>query len=246
MNRTNHRLIPGLLGVTLLLGSTGLVLAQSAPTAAPTPAPTSVQTEVPGSDPAQTSEIKGKLAHYSLTPRGDVDGLILADGTEVRLPKHASSQLVFSVRPGDTVTIRGLKKGSNPTVIATTVSNDATGTIVNTGPHSPPQQLEDESRVKFQLHDPEGHLNGVLLENGTIIRLPPPDAERNAASLAVGQPLYARGEGLSSPLGKVVAAREIGPNRTALTKVDESRFARWWHDVFGDSDNDAPALPKTP
>ena len=32
------------------------------------------------------TEVKGKVAQYSMTPRGAVDGLILADGTEAYLP----------------------------------------------------------------------------------------------------------------------------------------------------------------
>ncbi len=127
---------------------------------------------------------------------------------------------------------------------AVAVTNDATGTVVDTGPPGPPQHLDDESRIKLQLHGPDDHINGVLLEDGTIVRMPPPDAERLAASLAVGQPLYARGDGMSGPLGKVITAREIGPSRTALTKIDEPRFERWMHDVFGGGD--APAQPPPP
>jgi hypothetical protein len=38
-----------------------------------------------------------------LTPRGEVDGLILNDGTEVKLPPHLTGQIVFAIRPGDAV-----------------------------------------------------------------------------------------------------------------------------------------------
>jgi hypothetical protein len=34
-----------------------------------------------------------------------------------------------------------------------------------------------------------------------------------AANLAVGQPLYAKVDGVVSPLGKVIAAHEIGPEK---------------------------------
>ena len=102
------------------------------------------------------------------------------------LPPHASTLLVFDVRPGDAVTIRGRKTGASPAVTAVAVTNDATGAVVDTGPHGPPQRLDDESRIKLQLHDPHGHLNGVLLEVGAIVRMPPPGAERQAARLAVG------------------------------------------------------------
>jgi hypothetical protein len=70
MNKRSCRLKYALLGATMMLGSAGLALAQPAPAGAP----------------AQTQEIKGKVAQYSLTPRGTVDGLILTDGTEVNLP----------------------------------------------------------------------------------------------------------------------------------------------------------------
>jgi len=229
MDKFASRLKSALLGATTLIGSAGLALAQPAP----------------AGGPAQIPDIKGKVAQYSLTPRGDVDGLILADGTEVMLPPHNSTRLVFSVHPGDAVTIRGTKTGASPVVTATAVTNDATDAVVETGPpHGPPQQLNDESRVKLQLHDPQGHLNGVLLEDGTIVRMPPPDAEGHAANLAVGQPLYASGGGVSGPLGKVIAAHEIGPSKTEFTKIDEPRFTRWMHDVFGN--NEAPPPPAPP
>jgi hypothetical protein len=193
MTKSAFPLKSALLGASIAIGSAGFAIAQSAP---PAPPPAV-------GDP---TEVKGKVAQYSLTPRGNVDGLILADGTEVRLPPHGSTRLVFAVRPGDAVTIKGRKTTANPVVNAISVTNDATGAVVEMGPPGPPQMLDDESRVKLQLHDPDGHLNGVLLEDGAIIRMPPADAEQDAAGLAVGQPLYAHGDGVSSPLGKVIAA----------------------------------------
>ena len=226
MTKSALRLTYALMGASIAaLASAGLAMAQDPP--APPPG-----------DPTQ---VKGKIAQYSLTPRGAVDGLILADGTEVRLPPHASNQIVFAVRPGDAVTIEGRKATANPVVTAISVTNDATGAMVVTGPPGPPKQLDDESRIKLQLHDREGHLNGVLLDDGAIVRLPPPEAEENAASLAVGQPLYVSGDGLSGPLGKVIAAREIGPARTKLIKVDQSRFEHWKHEIFGGDDAPTPA-----
>ena len=79
-----------------------------------------------------------RSVQYSLTPRGDVDGLILTDGTEVHLPPHLGTQLVFAVRPGDDVTIHGLRARAIPMVQAMSVSNDATGsTVTDNGPGDP-------------------------------------------------------------------------------------------------------------
>jgi hypothetical protein len=220
MRRLSSGLKYALLGTTFLFGGVELALAQTAPA-------------------SDAASVKGKVAQYSLTPRGGVDGLILTDGTEVRLPPHVAARVVFAVRPGDTVTVRGVRTASSPVVTAAAITNDATGSVVETGPPGPPQRLDDESRVKLQLHGHEGHMNGVVLEDGTIVRLPPPEAERLAASLAVGQPLYASGDGTTGALGRVIAAREIGPNKTATTKIDDSHFERWMHDVFGGNE----ALP---
>ena len=183
--------------------------------------------------PGEPTEVKGTVAQYSMTPRGAVDGLILVDGTEVLMPPHLSTQLVFAVRPGDAVTIQGVKTVANPVVTAVSLTNDATGAVVDTRPPGPAQQLDDESRIKLQLHDPDGHLNGVLLEDGAIVRMPSADAEQDAAGLAVGQPLYARGEGVTTPLGKVIAAREIGPAKTKLIKVDEFPLRALEERLFG-------------
>jgi hypothetical protein len=223
MIKSHLRLRCALFSASMVIDFAGLAMAQ------PTPA----------SDPTQA---KGKVAQYLLTPRGDVDGMILTDGTEVCLPPHLSTQLVFAVRPGDAVTIQGVKTVANPVVTAVAITNDGTGAVVDMRPPGSPQQLDDESRIKLQLHDPAGYLNGVLLEDGAIVRMPQLDADQDAAGLAVGQPLYVRGEGVSSPLGKVIAAREIGPAKNKLIEVDVSRFERWKNDLFGSGDAQRPLV----
>ena len=78
-----------------------------------------------------TIELKGKVVQYSLTAQGAVSGLILADGAEIRISPDAATRLAFSVRPGDAVTIRGsFGKAANPAMTVATVTNDATGQVV--------------------------------------------------------------------------------------------------------------------
>lgn len=196
-----------LLAATLLAGGIGAAAAQDAGVF----------------DPNQFPAIQGKVAEYSLTPRGDVDGLILADGTEVHLPPHLGTQLVYAVKPGDAVTVRGLRAKAIPMVQAMSIKNDATGsTVTDTGPAGPreaQQPLTAQGRVKAQLHGPRGELNGALLEDGTIVRLPPPEAQRLASELAPGASLTVWGDGFSGTLGRVIEARSIGPDGTHLTAV---------------------------
>lgn len=188
----------GLLAASLLIGLSGVALA----------APRG-----PLYDPAQLPEIKGKVTQYLLTPRGDVDGLLLADGTEVHIPPFLSTQLVFTVKPGDAVTIHGLRAKAVPMVMAASVTNDASGTTLTGGPRMAAGPIEVSGTVKSLLHTPRGDVDGVLLSDGSIVRLPPPEATRLAADLAVGKPLYARGPGNEGPLGRVLAAQAIGPDK---------------------------------
>lgn len=175
----------------------------------------------------QLETIQGKVAQYSLTPRGDVDGLILDNGTEVHFPPPLSTQLVFIVKPGDSVTVHGLQAMAGPMVRARSITNTASGQTVSVPasrgfrppPPPPGQTLSDQGQVKEQLHGPRGELNGVLLTDGTIVRLPPPEAERLAAQLAQGDTVVVSGHGYAGPLGKVIAAESIGPSAAQQTAI---------------------------
>jgi hypothetical protein len=81
------------------------------------------------------------------------------------------------------------------------------------------QMLTAQGRIKAQLHGPQGDLNGALLEDGTIVRLPPPEAQRLATELTPGAPLYVQGNGFAGPLGRVIEATWIGPNQNQLAQI---------------------------
>ncbi len=230
------RLKLSFLAATMLAGVSAVALAQPAPTY----------------DPAQLPAIKGKVAQYTLTPRGDVDGLILDDGTEVHVPPAMSTELVFAVRPGDAVTIHGLKARAEPMIAAASVTNDASGVTVmassgrRMGWRAPP--IDDTSKIKAVLHEARGDMNGVLLDDGTVVRLPPREAERLGATLAVGQTLYVKGVGVTSPLGRVIVARQVGPDQAHLTDIASPRMrgGPWMHGrmgMRGPGDGAAPPKP---
>jgi hypothetical protein len=188
-------------------------------------------------DPAQLPTIKGKVAQYLPTARGDVDGLLLDDGTEVQVGPGASTQLVFAIKPGDSVTIHGLKARALPLVAAASVTNDATGATVLGGPPRlrDGTQVSVEGHVKVALHDMRGDTNGVLLDDGTVVRLPPPEARKLGDVLAAGKDIVVRGEGYAGPLGKAVGAREIGPDADHLTRIAGPRpgWGAWMHEHWG-------------
>jgi hypothetical protein len=186
---------------------------------------TSVALAVPVNtwDAAQLPETKGTVRQYTLTPRGDVDGFILTDGTEVKVPKHLSTQLVYAVRPGDAVTVRGLKAFALPLIDAATITNDATGAmVVDNGPPGPDRwglATTITGKVSATLHGPRGEINGALLENGTILRLGPREAAYQSALLQPGQSLAARGVSTTTLLGTVMEVEAIGASPSQLVEI---------------------------
>jgi hypothetical protein len=209
MTSKRYRALAGALLITTMLGAGAAVHAQ------------------PGGplwDSSQLPETKGTVKQYTLTPRGDVDGLLLADGTEIKLPPHLSTQIVYAVRPGDAVSVRGLRARALPLVDAASVTNDATRvTVVDNGPPNGPGRALTETslsgKIAAVLHGKRGEVNGAVLDNGTMLRLPPPEAERMQSLLQQGQTVAARGINLVTPLGTVMEVRAIGSSAEQLTEL---------------------------
>jgi hypothetical protein len=106
-------------------------LAQAPP---PPPAPPNFMRQ----DIQQLPEIRGVLQRLTLTPRGDLDGFLLNDNTDVHVPPHLSMKLAAAVHPGDTVAVRGYRSAAVPLVVAAAVTNAATGqSVIDQGPPAP-------------------------------------------------------------------------------------------------------------
>ncbi len=239
--------LKALLLATAALGAfAGRVLAQAPPAArtAPSPMAASATPGQPAFDLSQLPTTRGTVRYFTLTPRGDVDGFILADGTQVHVPPHLSTQLAAAVRLGDPVTVRGLRAAAIPMVAALSVTGDASGqTVVDTGPPGGPGRgphgksdhgpgaprpppagpaagsPEVSGKVLAMLHGPRGEANGAVLEDGTVLRLPPPEAARLNAMLTPGQTVVARGPGIANNLGRMVDVRAIGASRGQMTPI---------------------------
>lgn len=217
--------------IALSLGAAivaGVVFAQGPPPAVPRPAVPRPAAPAPPAVPASLHDVqqlrvyKGQVQQFTLTPHGDIDGLILTDGTEVKTPPHLSTELAYLVHPGDRVTIHGLRASGLPLIQARSITNQANGqTVTDSGPGRRAfHPMEVQGRVRMSLHGPRGEVNGVLLDNGTVLRLPPHEASRFAEFIKPGQTLFAEGNGVSNALGRVIEVNRIGPSKDRLTAVD--------------------------
>ena len=203
------------------------------------PPPPATATQAAVYDPQQFPTIKGEVDRLTLTARGDVDGIILKDGVEVKTSPELSTQIAFALKPGDRVTIHGLRAAALPLVRAVSITDDVThrtvtdagesGPMNPPGPRPPPPRgapppapganSEAAGRVRMALHGAQGEVNGVLLESGTILRFPPDRADQLASIIAPRQAVVAEGIAVTTALGTVMDVRQFGPSRDRLVDV---------------------------
>ena len=213
------------------LMAVGTGFAQAPPAPMPDP-PSGGISQTPLYDPAQLPSFTGRVQQFTLTPRGEIDGVILSDGTEVKTAPPLSTSIAYSIKPGDTVTIHGLRAVAIPLIQAVSLTDDTSGRRIvdeDLGPGpggrppapnaAEPRLAEVQGAIRMSLHGPRGEINGVLLTDGTVLRLPPDAAVNLVTLLQPGRMVIAQGDEVSNPIGKVLEVREFGTSRNHLTPV---------------------------
>jgi len=185
----------------------------------------SAPAQAPLYDPEQLPAFHGAVETYLLSPCDEVDGFFLDDGVEVHLAPRLSGELIHAIKPGDRVTVHGLRATGVAMVHALSVTNDASGATVsdiflpgwpaaNNWPNNacrplPPRYLEARGRIKRLTHAADGEVNGFMLDDGTAVRFEQGLAPKDPDCLVPGRHVAASGIGLSGALGKVVSSRAI-------------------------------------
>lgn len=170
------------------------------------------------------STVEGSVAQYLINPRGDVDGLLLADNTIVRFPSHLSAQLIEAVKPQAMVKVEGFSAVAG-TIRATSITDKATGRSITDTPPPGARPRPDEAAqtpmnasgtIKALTHAPRGEVDGAILSDGTIVHFGPDNGMQFASLLAVGQPLAASGLGIANQYGKRLEANALGASADKL------------------------------
>lgn len=204
---------------TLLIGAG--VFAQSAPQP-PAPRPWA-QAQAEAAAPTVT----GRLQQWLLNPNGEVDGFLLADGTQVALPPHLSAELLQAAKPGDSVQVSGWRTPGLPVLRATSVA--AGGRSVEDTPPVPgargPREpgaltaMNASGRVARVLYSGRGDANGLLLDSGSIVRFPPHVGAVLMPWLQPGTTVHARGWGSRSAQGSALEATAMGPTAESMQEL---------------------------
>jgi hypothetical protein len=172
-----------------------------------------------------TPSVTGRVQQYLLTPHGEVDGLLLADGTVVKFPPHLGVSLASTVRPGDSVSavgFLGLATSYGRAMKALAITNTATGrTIVDQPPPDrplPPDQrglarvpLTVSGPLAHLLVNPKGDVDGLVLAAGEQVKFKPKSGAWVLTLLGPvgGGPVAASGYGTRNAFGTALEAESI-------------------------------------
>lgn len=134
----------GLLVLTII----GLAACSTPPTRTTTAMDTDTNTTVMSHPTAnskynEAEEIRGVVQNFLMSSRGQVNGFILDEGTQIDLPAHLSTQLTRAVKTKDEVIVRGYY--TNDKVFkAENIRNARTNKVVANLLSPPPQPLNEE------------------------------------------------------------------------------------------------------
>ncbi len=201
---------------------------------APAPAPDTAAALPPGPAPLGADGVpataQGTVARFLVNPDGDVDGLLTSDGTLVHFPPHMGTQLTSAVRPGDSVQISGWRDAGGA-LAAQRITDLRNGQQLVDQPPLPGTQplppdlrgaalsrLSAQGEVAHVTTTPRGEPDGVILADGTVIRMTPPVAQQFPALVQTGAKVSAQGYGTRTRYGTALQATAFGPPGN-LTKL---------------------------
>jgi hypothetical protein len=169
-----------------------------------------------------TPSVAGVVKQYLLTPVGDVEGLELQDGTDVRFPPHMGPALAAVVKPGDRVNVVGFvgpRTRYGQAIKALTITNTGTNqSVVDQPPTEPPpppwmraasmKTMTVSGTLDRYILNDRGDIDGLIVSNGEEVKFPPHIGMAVAVALAP-QPsaaIEAGGYGMTNAFGTVVDA----------------------------------------
>lgn len=179
-----------------------------------------------------SSTITGSVARYLITPLGDVEGIVLDSGAVARLPLHMGKDLVKVAKVGDAVSVEGVKDDQGTSFRAYSITDIKSKQIVVrrdkkwtevTMPKSLRslglKELTANGAVQSILTGPHGEPQGVILDNGTIVRFGKNAVYAASAQMKVGAKLAAKGYGTENEYGRAIDATSIGDSPETMKTI---------------------------
>jgi hypothetical protein len=175
----------------------------------------------------EVQELHGIVLNYLLNPRGEVDGLLLEDGTFIKFPPHLGRELVQVAKPKDEIIAIGPLEG--PKLLrGHVIVNPRTQIALREIKPIPPerasfvgtmQPLRAKGAIRYAKRNAHGEVDGAILEDGTILQFPPQADDAFVEQLKSNQPIHAVGFGTSNEYGTSIATAMLGSSMDSLRPI---------------------------
>lgn len=180
-------------------------------------------------DPTQLPSFTGTVERYLPNPRGQTDALLFREGPQVVFPPEVAEAVRRVAPRGQTLVVWGIRARKAPviTMLAFARPGDSTPTVVERpywrrslgDPQARMTRLAISGKVMQPYYSPQGEVVGAILEDGTVVMVPPRAAERLADLLAPGASLAAEGQGVAEGDRRALMAERIGADPATLRPI---------------------------
>jgi len=208
-----------LLAVCFLPAPIGVAAAPPAPVIADAPADDTL------------AKCSGTVQRYLMNEFGDVDGILADNDDAIRFPPHMSQDLVAALKPGDRFVAQGRrlpgggfqayslgKEGSKPLVESRPTATDTARPRPDVRVGALVAMTVDGAIVAI-LRGPDGDADGIVLEDGTIVKLPPHSRFVAPDGLRLGATVHAAGYGTRNRYGQSLRAEQFAFDGQPLTSL---------------------------
>ena len=164
------------------------------------------------------STMVGRVKDLLKTPRGDVDGFLLEDGSQVHFPPYVGERVVKLIAPGESVEVKGraetLPKGERVFEASQISSRGETVSVDPprrpAAPHHRPEgrrRPEEPMEAAGTIHEfvtnRHGDVDGFVLKDGTEIKIPPHQGVELQSAAEVGDEVLIEGRRHETPRGDI-------------------------------------------
>jgi hypothetical protein len=173
----------------------------------------------------------GVVERYLIDPRGEVEGLLLTDGSQMHVTSRIAHDLVKAIRPGDHVRVYGIRKKGKAVVQPESIVNVTAGISFSIPlrldlPLPPHEEyltmtpMRAEGSIQILLYGRKGEVHGMVLSDGTQVRLPLDVGDEFRRSLRVGESVKVEGYGNENQYGRSMEALAMSARGSTLTPLD--------------------------
>lgn len=173
-------------------------------------------------DATQLPSFTGVVERFLVNPRGEVDALLLREGSQVSFSPDTADELRRVAVPGRPLIIWGVRARGAPviTMLAFAPNADTTPIVLERfywrrlgpGVNDGAERISVAGAVRSPYYAPQGEVIGAVLEDGIVVLLPRGAMTADIARrlFRTGTRLEAEGLGYQGELGRAVLADRLG------------------------------------